>query len=158
MVGVETFFDRGLSCNQNLMRTSSVFGLACPRLRAVNSTMTDEDKQFCFQAEKQLMVATEKHLPQKCLGKEHMLYMVPPENKLFMPDPTMLFPATRFALTNPSNVLNIHIDRMNPGVYPDLEHSFMNQPIACFSTMQDQQHLSLIGYPRDSIIQSSLCY
>jgi hypothetical protein len=152
------FFDRGLSSNLNQMRSNKVFGLSVPRLCAVNGTMAEEDKQFCFQAEKLLMGATQHYLPEKCLVKQHMLYMVPPENKLFMPDPTMCFPTTRYALTNPSNVLNIHIDKMNPTEYHDLKDSFMNQPVACYSSMQDEQRVSLIGYPRDSVIQASLCY
>ena len=47
---------------------------------------------------------------------------------------------------------------MNPDDYDDLPDSFMNQPVACFSMMQDGKCAAIIGYPRNSIIQASCRY
>ena len=47
---------------------------------------------------------------------------------------------------------------MNPDDYNELPDSFMNQPVACFSMMQDGKRAAIIGYPRDSIIQASCRY
>ena len=88
--------------------------------------MSPEDKIFCTKAEDLLMAATIKALPLRCRGKEDKLYMIPPDNKRFMSDASMSFPATRWSLTDQSNVLNIHLDRMNPDDYNELPDSFMN--------------------------------
>ena len=112
-----------------------------------------------MKAEKLLLAATRKALPLPCKGKENKLYMVPPGNKKFMTESSPWFPGARYSGTDFTNVVNIHLDKMNPGDYEDLlSDSFMNQPVACYSTTKAEKRAALIGYPRDSAVQASLRY
>ena len=152
------FFDRGISCSQNQSRSKEALGLAVPCPRAINKKMSEEDRQFCMKAEKLLLAATRKALPLPCKGKENKLYMVPPENKKFMTESSLWFPGARYSGTDFTNIVNIHIDKMNPGDYEDLPDAFMNKPVACYSTTKAEKRAALIGYPRDSAVQASLRY
>ena len=150
------FFDKGLCCSKNMGRSLEHYGLAVPRSRSVDTTMNSKDKEFCCMAERLLLDATKQVLPLKCKGKEKLLYSVPNTNKMFHTDTSKSFHATRYAVTNSENVLNVHVDSQNPSEHDGLNDSFMNMPVACFSVKKKDNRCSIIGYGRESIVSSSL--
>ena len=92
------FFDGGVSCAINQVQCKNTFGLPAPNERSINSTMADEYRAFCNTSEDLLLKAALKLLPLKCVGKEKLLYMIPPYNKLFSSNSSLH--ATRYAITN----------------------------------------------------------
>ena len=150
------FFDKGLNCAKNLGHNKKHYGLATPRLRSVSNVMTTNDKLFCDVAESILLNIAKNNLPRQCKGKESKLYNVPMCNSDFLTDTARHFHATRYAMTDDTHVLNIHVDSQNPGMYTELEDCNLNMPVVCYARKVDNTRVTIIGYGRDSVVQSSL--
>eukprot|EP00957_Ditylum_brightwellii_P043098 3264757-Ditylum_brightwellii.AAC.1 len=91
------------------------------------------------------MQLTKLSLPLRCAGKEDKLYNVPPTNTEFHNESSKHFHTTRYALTNNDQVLDVHVDSQNPRGHKDLEDSYMNMPVICFSVKLNDDRCCLIG-------------
>ena len=55
-------------------------------------------------------------------------------------------------------VLGVHVDSQNPTIHDSLFDSFMNQPVGCFEKKRGQIHRLLIGFCRESVVNTEICY
>jgi len=150
------FFDRGLCSGKNQKRSVEFMGIAIPQLHSIKPDLSSKDRAFCDMGEKLLMSAAKEWLPHSCQGSKKYLYNVPNVNAEILRMFGLTFHATRYALTNDKNVLNIHVDSQNPTDICDLEHSHMNKPVVCFSTSKDDERYVIIGYGRASLVNASI--
>ena len=149
------FFDRGLTSAQCQKRDRRWLGLSGPDRRAVEKEMDDNEKRWCDNAETLLFEAIKAFLPGKAKGKGNLLYSVPIENRLFLSNPTSDIAATRYAITDDTNVVDVHVDSQNPRQLPDIEESYMNSIVGCFGKTQGSTTTKIIGYGRDSVVKTS---
>ena len=56
------------------------------------------------------------------------------------------------------HVLGVHVDIQNPKIHDSLADSFMNQPVVWFSKKKRQIRRVLIGFGRDSVVNTAICY
>ena len=92
-------------------------------------------------------------------GKEEHLYLVPPRNKLPLQKnsdyPTH---ATRYSTTYMYHLLGVNVDSQNPNINYSLSDSFMNQLVGCFAKKIGQIHILLIGFGRESVVNTAIHY
>ena len=55
-------------------------------------------------------------------------------------------------------LLGVHVDSQNPNIHDSLYDSFMNQPVGCFAKKRGQCCRSLIGFGRESVINTDIRY
>ena len=98
-------------------------------------------------------------MPTSADGKEEHLYLVSPKNKLSpQKNSTSLIHADRYATTDMDHVLDVHVDSQNPNIHYSLSYSFMNQPVGCFAKKRGQIRKLLIGFDRESVVNTAIHY
>ena len=55
-------------------------------------------------------------------------------------------------------VLGVHVDSENPTIHDSLFDSFMNQRVGCFAKKRGQIHRLLIGFGRESVVNTDIRY
>ena len=84
---------------------------------------------------------------------------MPPRNKLFLQkNSTSPIHATRYATKYMDNVLGVHVDSQNPNIHDSLADSFMNQPVGWFAKKRGQIRRLLIGFGRESVVNTAIRY
>ena len=66
--------------------------------------------------------------------------------------------ATRNATTDMDHVIGVHVDSQNPTIHDSLFDSFMNQRVGCFAKIIGQIHSLLIGFGRESVVNTDIRY
>ena len=55
-------------------------------------------------------------------------------------------------------VLGVHVDSQKPTIHDSLFYSFMNHPVGCFVKKRGQIHRLLIGFGRESVVNTDIHY
>ena len=84
---------------------------------------------------------------------------MPPRNKLFLQkNSTYPIHANRYANTDMYHVLGVHLDIQNPNIHDSLDDLFMNQSVGCFAKKRGQIRKLLIGFGRESVVNTAIRY
>ena len=125
----------------------------------VDHQLTEEENILCDYSEKLLYNAMKQLMPTYADGKEEQLYLVPPRNKLFLQrNSTYPILAIIYATTDIYHVLGLHVDSQNPNINDSLSDPFMNQPVGLFAKKRGQISILLIGFGRESVVNTAICY
>ena len=82
-----------------------------------------------------------------------------PRKKLFLQkNSTSTIHATRYATMDMYHVLGVNIDSQNPNINYSLSDSFMNQPVGWFAKKRGQIRRLLIGFGRESVVNTAIRY
>ena len=131
------------------------FGLSIPYDCRVDHQLIEEDIILCDQAEKLIYTDMKQLMPTSDDGKLDHLYLVPPRNKLFLQkNISSPIHANHYETTYMFHVLGVHVDSQNPNIHESLSDSFMNQLVGCFAKKRGQICRLLIGFCRESVVNT----
>ena len=55
-------------------------------------------------------------------------------------------------------VLGVHVDSKNPNIHDSSSDLFVNNPVGCFAKKRGQIRRLLIGFGRESVVNTSIRY
>ena len=56
------------------------------------------------------------------------------------------------------HVIGVHVDIQKPKIHDSLSNSFMNIPVVCFTKERGQIRRLLIGFGRESVVDTDIHY